>query len=181
MILEDLGVRKDTFVDLQDKAIAEARTINDSIVQFHSILRWHGLGNGYRLSSLLKRIESLGLDLITRRRTPGIDNPFLRQLRQVAMTSVLRDIKHNARIPIPNSYLLVGVADEGPAYRESGHENVFTLPEGHIYGAYICHPLVSASFDAAGSLHPKHRRLRTDLAERHLFDIKESRCTPWRW
>ncbi|KAF5386830.1 hypothetical protein D9615_001534 [Tricholomella constricta] len=123
MILEDLGVRMDSFVKLQDDAVAEARTINDSCSQFRSILDGHGLGRPYRLARLLKSIEELGLELNSQNRSPGFDNPFLRQVRQVSMLDVLREIKHSARIPIPQSYLLVGVADEGPAYTNAGVEN----------------------------------------------------------
>ncbi|KAG5645067.1 hypothetical protein DXG03_007157 [Asterophora parasitica] len=133
MILEDLGVRLDSFVRLQEDAVADARTINDSCSQFRSILDNHSLGRPYRLSRLLQRIELLGLDLNPLNRNSGFDNPFLRQVRQVSMLDVLRDIKHSARIPIPESYLLVGVADEGPAYREAGFNNVYALPEGHIF------------------------------------------------
>jgi RNA-dependent RNA polymerase len=57
------------------------------------------------------------------------------------MNDVLRDIKHSARIPIPESYLLVGVADEGPAYKKAGLTNVYILPEGNIFGVFRrnCH------------------------------------------
>jgi RNA-dependent RNA polymerase len=136
MILEDLGVRMEAFIDLQEQAQAEALTIDDSNAQFRSVLDSHGLGRPYRLSHTLKRIEDLGLELNAHKRGPGFDTPFLRQVRQVAMNDVLRDIKHSARIPIPESYLLVGVADEGPAYEKNGYTNVYTLPEGHIFGAF---------------------------------------------
>ncbi|KAF8077751.1 RNA dependent RNA polymerase-domain-containing protein [Lyophyllum atratum] len=133
MILEDLGVKMDAFISLQDLAVAEARTINDSSSQFRIILDNHSLGRPFRLSYLLKRIEELGIELHPQGRKPGYDNPFLRQVRQVSMVDVLRDIKHSARIPVPESYLLVGVADEGPAYKAAGVENVYTLPVGHIF------------------------------------------------
>jgi len=136
MILEDLGVRMDAFLELQEQAVAEARTIDDSNAQFRKVLDSHGLGRPYRLSHTLKRIEELGLELKPQNRVPGFDTPFLRQTRQVSMNDVLRDIKHSARIPIPESYLLVGVADEGPTYEKAGHTNVYTLPEGHIFGAF---------------------------------------------
>ncbi|KAG6862083.1 hypothetical protein C0995_007213 [Termitomyces sp. Mi166 len=133
MILEDLGVRLDSFIRLQQDEVAEARTINDSSLQFRNVLDAHGLGRPYRLSHLLHKIEDLRLDLHARHPAPGFDNTFIRQIRQVSMMDVLRDIKHNARIRIPESYLLVGVADEGPAYKAAGMENVYTLPEGHIF------------------------------------------------
>ena len=66
--------------------------------------------------------------------TISMDNPFLSQLRQVAMNDVLRDIKHSAKIPVPDSFLLVGVADEGPAYEAAGYTNIFKLNELEIYG-----------------------------------------------
>lgn len=136
MALEDRGVRKEVFCKLQDNAVAAARTIHDSISQFRAVLQDHSFGNNFRLSFILKRLEEMGLDLQAKQRTPGIDNDFFRQLRQVAENSVLRDIKHSARIPIPESHLLVGVADEGPAYKKAGYSNVYELPPGKIYGTY---------------------------------------------
>lgn len=137
MLLEDLGGRVDAFITLQEQAVAEARTIHDSIEQFRDALRGHSLGGSYRVSYILERLRDLGLDLgisAQLTKSPDIDNPFLRHLRQVATISVLRDIKHGARIKLPNSWLLVGVADEGPAYQDAGYDNVFCLEEGQIYG-----------------------------------------------
>jgi RNA-dependent RNA polymerase len=141
MILEDLGVRMETFIELQEQATAEALTIDDSATQFRNVLESHGLGKPFRLSHTLKRIEELGLQLNGHNRGPGFDTPFLRQVRRIAMNDVLRDIKHSARIPIPESYLLVGVADEGPAYEAAGYTNVYKLPQGHIFGAFGGSPL----------------------------------------
>lgn len=139
MVLEDLGVRQEAFMELQELAVAEARTIDDSGDQFQKVLEGNSLGRPYRVSHLIKRIEDLGLTMKPGNHTPGYDTPFLQHVRQVAMTDVLRDIKHSARIPIPDSYLLVGVADEGPAYIEAGHDqsNVYVLPEGHIFGIFF--------------------------------------------
>jgi RNA-dependent RNA polymerase len=55
------------------------------------------------------------------------------------MNHSLREVKFNARIPVPRSYQLVGVADEGLAYIEEGanEEDVFTLGPGRIYGAFL--------------------------------------------
>ncbi|KAJ7632964.1 RNA dependent RNA polymerase-domain-containing protein [Roridomyces roridus] len=133
MALEDRGVRQTAFRKLQDIAVGAALTIDDSITQFRAVLKDHSLGNPFRLVYLLEKLEKLGLDLQAKHRTPGIDNAFFKQLRQVAMNDVLREIKHSARIPISESYLLVGVADEGPAYKKAGYTNVFELPPGKIY------------------------------------------------
>ncbi|TFK76255.1 RdRP-domain-containing protein [Pluteus cervinus] len=128
MLLEDLGIRLKHFKDLQDKAVKDVMLIDDSIEEFCRILIHHHLGTHYRLPYLLKRLShEFDLEL------EDIDNPFLMQLRRFAEADVLREIKHGARIPIPDSYLLVGVADEGPTYRKEFGDDVYTLPEGHIY------------------------------------------------
>lgn len=136
MLLEDVGARKESFRDLQNLAVERARTVDDSILRFSDVLASHNLGSGYRLRHILTRLQGrYNMDL--KSEGPGtisMDNPFFSQLRQVAMNDVLRDIKHSARIPVPKSYLLVGVADEGPAYEAAGHSNVFKLQESQIYG-----------------------------------------------
>ena len=136
MLLEDVGVKKDTFKDLQNLAVERARTVDDSISRFNDVLASHNLGSGYRLRHIMGRLQDrYNLDLKSEgSRTSSMDNPFFSQLRQVAMNDVLRDIKHHARIPVPESYLLVGVADEGPAYEAAGLTNVFKLQQSQIYG-----------------------------------------------
>lgn len=67
MILEDLGVRMEAFIELQEQAIAEVLTIDDSATQFENVLESHSLGRPYRLSHTLKRIEELGLQLKDRK------------------------------------------------------------------------------------------------------------------
>ena len=136
MLLEDVGVRKESFRDLQDLAVERARTVDDSISRFNDVLASHSLGSGYKLRHIMGRLQDrYNMDLKSEgQRTISMDNPFFSQLRQVAMNDVLRDIKHSARIPVPDSYLLVGVADEGPAYEAAGHTNVFKLQESQIYG-----------------------------------------------
>jgi hypothetical protein len=51
----------------------------------------------------------------------------------------LREVKFKARIPVPDSYQLVGVADEGRAYIQEGVDEgrVFTLKPGTIYGTFL--------------------------------------------
>ena len=136
MLLEDLGARKESFLSLQDRAVERVRTIHDSISHFNDVLASHTLGEGYMLRHIMERLQvRYNMDFKSDgRRTVSMDNPFFNQLRQVAMNDVLRDIKHSARIPVPDSYVLVGVADEGPAYEAAGHTNIFKLNESEIYG-----------------------------------------------
>lgn len=126
-------MRREVFQELQDDAEANAKTIDDSLKQFSDILERHSLGNVYRLSYIIRRLSDLGLDIAT----PGIDTPFLKELRQVGKIHILQDIKHRARIPVPGSYQLIGVPDEGPAYEKAGYKNVFTLKKHNIYGLLL--------------------------------------------
>ena len=54
------------------------------------------------------------------------------------MNHSLREMKFKARIPVPHSHQLVGVADEGQAYIKEGVDpaNIFTLHEKEIYGIF---------------------------------------------
>jgi len=138
MLLEDVGVRKEAFLTLQHLAVAKARTIDDSLKNFHETISHHNMGSAFGLGDLLRRLATeCSMDL------KEMDNPFFRKLRRVVMNDILRDIKHSARIPIENSYLLVGVADEGPAYEANGYKDVFCLSEGQIFGQFfLCNPKV---------------------------------------
>ncbi|KAH7908760.1 RNA dependent RNA polymerase-domain-containing protein [Hygrophoropsis aurantiaca] len=133
MVLEDRGAKLDAFMTLQDMAVADARMAHDSIERFTNVLDANKLGHNFSLSTTLKRLATLGLDLKPTRLQKPIDNPFLARLRACAINHVLRGIKHSARIPIPNSYMLVGVADEGNAYIKAGYTDVYTLAPGKIF------------------------------------------------
>ncbi|KAH6905313.1 RdRP-domain-containing protein [Coprinopsis sp. MPI-PUGE-AT-0042] len=116
MLLEHLGVSVDTFRTLQNAAVAEAKTIDVNLEQFSSI------------SKLALRFKN-DLDLTLEQ----IDSPFWKNLRQISFNHVMAVIRYEARILVPESYLLVGVADEGPAYKEMGYQNVFTLSPNSIF------------------------------------------------
>jgi RNA-dependent RNA polymerase len=137
MLLEDLGVKKETFERLQDDAIADSMTLDSSMEQFCQFMSRHKLGGPFRLPELLRWLCDLGLDIRPPQEAASIDTPFLRLLRSVAIKDVLRDIRHKARIPIPGSYVLVGVADEGVAWQKAGRKDVVTLSAGEIYGKYV--------------------------------------------
>jgi RNA-dependent RNA polymerase len=134
MILEDRGVPPTVFMNLQDEAVREARTIHDSIDSFKNVLKSHSLGIQYGLPGILHGLKQLGFDL---KGKLNADSAFLKQVRQMCMIDVLRELKHRCRIKVPGSYLLVGVPDEGPSYAAEGMENVYCLGENEIYGQYF--------------------------------------------
>jgi RNA-dependent RNA polymerase len=180
MVLEDRGVRKEAFIDLQDAALAEIYLSEDSLNNFRHMLKSHSLGNKFRLSFILEQLHLLGLDLQNNADKKAIESDFLRRLLRCSMVHVLREIKFKARIPVPNSYQLVGVADEGQAYIREGAnpEDVFTLPEGHIYGTVSPQPRYLVN-NMICSLCARVCRQRTHLFEGYLHPLQESSDPSW--
>ncbi len=99
-------MRREVFQELQDDAEAMRKPIDDSLKQFSDILERHSLGNVYRLSYIIRRLSDLGLDIAT----PGIDTPFLKELRQVGKIHILT--RHQAPGQNPCSWQL-------PTYRRA--------------------------------------------------------------
>ncbi|KAH8099527.1 RdRP-domain-containing protein [Cristinia sonorae] len=134
MILEDRGVEKAHLVKLQDEAIKDIHTARDSLGNASQLLKAHALGRSYNLHYIIQGLRALGMGTDSENDIKHVlSDVFIDRLITFGMNSVLRDIKHKARIPIPNSYHLVGVADEGPAYEAEGKRNVFKLKEGEIF------------------------------------------------
>ncbi|KAI0822735.1 RdRP-domain-containing protein [Trametes gibbosa] len=134
MILEDRGVEQVTFLRLQEKAAAQITTASDSVEQTVTLFMSHNLGLSFSLPWIFRGLRAAGLGMDAEpEKSYNLGDTFLQSLIIFAQHHVLRDIKHGARIPIPDSYLLVGVADEGPMYQEEGVENVYVLDEAKVY------------------------------------------------
>ena len=134
-ILEDRGVEQTAFLELQNEALARIHVSTDTLLKTAEMLKKHQLGSRYGLAHILNCLSSIGMRTRKEKRFTDcpFDDFFWDRLFLVAKNSLLRDIKHGARIPVPESYHLVGVADEGPTYKEGGGEDIFTLKEGEIY------------------------------------------------
>ncbi|KAH8995451.1 RdRP-domain-containing protein [Lactarius akahatsu] len=135
MALEDRGVEKEAFVDLLDNAKAKIHLSSKSLKMFIEQLRAYGIGSQYHLAFILEQLDKLGLDFVNGADKTAIGRPFFESPLRYFMNHSLREVKFKARIPVPKSFQLVGVADEGRAYINEGlkEEDVFTLPPGRIY------------------------------------------------
>ena len=139
MALEDRGVDKEIFIKLQEKAKASIYRSSDSLERFSHLLTKHNLAGKFRLAFILEQLSKLGLDFRDKNEKKAIGSAFFERLLRFSMNHSLREVKFKARIPVPNSYQLVGVADEGRAYIKEGvkEEDVFTLGPGRIFGAFL--------------------------------------------
>lgn len=132
MLLEGLGVNYDFLQQFQDKAVTKTQDAARSLQGAAELLETHGLGSSFRLSPTMQNLAKLGVDTLQ-------GDAFHDQLLQVAVYHVLRDLKNNARIPIPDAWTLVGVADthgfleEGEIFacvKKPGGEIIYL--EGHV-------------------------------------------------
>ncbi|VDB83377.1 unnamed protein product [Peniophora sp. CBMAI 1063] len=135
MVLEDRGVDKEQFIELQEDAKRDVLTAEDSIGNFAKHLRANNAGGKFHLAFILECLELFGLDLTAREGKTPVGSELFARLLRYAVNDSLRTMKHKARIPVPGSYQLVGVADEGQAYIKEGEDpnDVFTLDMNQIY------------------------------------------------
>lgn len=104
MLLEGLGVPYDVFESLQDDAVRDAQQSTTSLEQSARLLESYGLGASYRISSTMLGLHRLGVGPLT-------EDIFWQQMMDFAVNHVLRELKHHARILVPNGWTLVGAAD----------------------------------------------------------------------
>lgn len=116
MLLEGLKLKGgyEILKTLQDGVIQETRESMQSFATAARLLDRHGLGAGYKLSSVCQGIAKLSVQ--------DPRNSFLRDALEAANHHILRDLRFRAHIPVPDGYTLVGVADPYDY-----------LPEGEVY------------------------------------------------
>lgn len=140
MVLEGRGVPAAAFLSLQEATVANVLSSKDNAEKLCKLLKGHSLGVKFGVVPMFRRLLKLGIGLENSAPSKCLDNPFFDRIINCAVDSVLRDIKHRARIPVPDSWHLVGVVDEGPAYiaRDPRYTwtNTHTLREGQIYGEH---------------------------------------------
>ncbi|GJN92714.1 hypothetical protein Rhopal_005749-T1 [Rhodotorula paludigena] len=136
--LNDLGISNEVFVFYQKQAIAELEPEQlQTIAGAHYALHRLSFGGATRFKSLLKSFVEIG----------GIpdsilsEEPFLRQALDVIRVRSMRDLRDKASIPLPDSWVLVGVPDEdsflGPdevyaAIREPDKPDKITYLKGPV-------------------------------------------------
>lgn len=149
------------FLKIQEDALANIAGAQESIATASQFLYANGLGKGFSLRYVLEQLGKLGLDLKKRPEIARIDddptdpsnpdawvldNKFILNALKFAEFHALRDIKHRARIPLKDSHVLVGVADEGNEYRKRGvkkinNQRIFCLAGDNVFGMSLGYTL----------------------------------------
>ncbi|RDW85241.1 hypothetical protein BP6252_02831 [Coleophoma cylindrospora] len=103
-ILEDLGVDETFFLNLQAKEVARLRAITASVDNASIFLDRQSIGNAIQLPWLIKELTFLKFDFR--------EDPFLRDVLEMAILIELRKLKHKAQIPVDKGFHLYGIMDE---------------------------------------------------------------------
>ncbi|KAF9034492.1 RdRP-domain-containing protein [Hymenopellis radicata] len=107
-LLEDLGISKETFLRIQDKAVHQAELAQTSYEQAAIHFAKNNLGMSFRLPALFDNLKTmLGIDFDS---SPHGHIDFYKSVAMLGITSVLRDIKYRARIQVAGP-TLIGVCD----------------------------------------------------------------------
>ncbi|CEL58060.1 hypothetical protein RSOLAG1IB_02805 [Rhizoctonia solani AG-1 IB] len=107
MILETANkVQTDIFLALQDRAVKDTRESMRCFDSVAELLEMHGLGASFKLPSLFMRLQNIGIE------AEYCNSLGIKTILKNAETDILRELKHRARIPVPDSWKLVGIADE---------------------------------------------------------------------
>ena len=112
-ILEDLGVPAATLLSLQRAAVMNVETSKATFVGAAKLLDYSGLGVPGKVATLFRRIkEATGIDFAS------YQDEFLQATIELVVLHELRYLKFKGRIFLPQSYVLVGVADEDHYLKE---------------------------------------------------------------
>jgi hypothetical protein len=116
------------------------------------------LGVPFQLASTLNRLARLDLGLDQE----GVRTSGLHKLLNATFFHIKRDLKHKARIKVPDSYTLVGVCDEDDYLRprQIYGMSFFVTHLGQIY-------FLSASLRS--TFRPKERKSRGTIPGRAVF------------
>ena len=126
MILDHLGVEHDVIISAQYQVLMEAsRACTIALGSLARIVDEYGLGRPFKFHRLLLYLIKGGLHYRDLFQDSRPVTKFFERVGEAILVHLKRDVKHRARIPVPNSYTLVGVADV--------HEY---LKPGEVFGMY---------------------------------------------
>lgn len=119
VLLEFLGSSSARIIELQDRSINEAQSIQHSFMNASKVLQQHGMGASFHLPSLLRNMETmLNLKIYKEADEEGLYNDLIANALHCAETHILRELKYRAHIGVPGSFTLLGVSDEWDCLEE---------------------------------------------------------------
>ncbi|KAL8823259.1 MAG: hypothetical protein Q9191_006023 [Dirinaria sp. TL-2023a] len=109
-ILEDLGVKESSFLDLQADAVEKLRMTTRNSINAANFLKRQHVGQAARLPWLVRELMDINLSYE--------DDGFLRNVVELCVLAELREIKHRSRIRVEEGLTLYGIMDETNVIKE---------------------------------------------------------------
>lgn len=123
--LEHLGFPISWFVSLQEAARNRARKIERKIdkdtVEFFRLNR---LGTSYGFQNTLRVLVEQGITSKQLEKTYHPQQEFFTRLIETSLVHIDRELKYRARIPVPDGFSLVGIAD---VHQELKADEVYSM------------------------------------------------------
>jgi len=110
-VLESRGIPAETFLHLQTNIVNDAKDATKDFESAAALLTQNGLGSSFRMPAVLKQLAARSENF------PDVKNSllerqgFLKQTLDFVVNHILRGLKFRGRIPLPESWNLVGVPD----------------------------------------------------------------------
>jgi RNA-dependent RNA polymerase len=141
MILDHLGVEHEVIVNAQYQVLMEAsRACTIALGSLARIVDEYGLGRPFKFNRLLLHLIKGGLHYRDLFQDSRPVTKFFERVGDAILAHLKRDVKHRARIRIPNSYTLVGVADIHEYLKPA---EVFSMYSAVVNGILLRDPLVA--------------------------------------
>jgi hypothetical protein len=129
VILETLGLPAVNLIELEDKEVLHMQAASNDFSAALRLFQQYGLGLSAKLQNILITLRNEDVSNI-------FDMPFFRKLNSLALSHALKKIKYNTRVPVDNSWTLMGVMDEFGFLKE-GEIYVCLMDEGAGIVRYV--------------------------------------------
>ncbi|KAK5049094.1 hypothetical protein LTR84_005517 [Exophiala bonariae] len=175
-ILEDMGVDDEFFFFHQNREVRRLRSTTSSASSASKFLKRHSIGNRISLPWLIRKLEVLGLSFR--------DDPFLKNIVEIAVLLELRSLKYKSRIPVEDGYTLHGIMDEtgflkeGEIFctvEEAGKDRVVVQRNVVVTRSPALHP---GDIQLANAVHPPYGSPLLDLRNCVCFSQHGERDLP---
>uniref|UniRef100_V5GK27 RNA-dependent RNA polymerase n=1 Tax=Kalmanozyma brasiliensis (strain GHG001) TaxID=1365824 RepID=V5GK27_KALBG len=162
--LDDRGVNKDAFLDIQDEAMRQIDRARTRFNETAKLCSAFSLGTGCNLRTLFEKCHKAGLGAATVE-----DDSFLLVLAKAVTAAAFGDMKRKARIPVKGVTLL-GIADEFSFLKEGeAFAQVETVElgggdlDGDLYTIYEDERLFPQTRQPPGVFHDKVKELTLNI------------------
>jgi len=121
-ILEDLGVREESFIALQDAAVSKVKEAVDDALSAADFLERERIAQAMGLPNLIRNMHKIGIN--------GLEDAFLQTVVEAATKLHMRDLKYRGRIPVEKGVKLFGIMDETGYLQEDEIYCAILTPRG---------------------------------------------------